>query len=68
MGLQEKVIACGIRLTMYGMVMRFVGGPLTTLIGSLALGLRSNILHIVIIQVYIINYLLTCTNFFHLFN
>ncbi|KAI3459154.1 hypothetical protein Pfo_015817 [Paulownia fortunei] len=50
MALQEKVIACGVRLTMYGMVLRFVGGPLTTAVGSLALGLRSNILRIAIIQ------------------
>ncbi|KAK6156479.1 hypothetical protein DH2020_010727 [Rehmannia glutinosa] len=50
MALQKKVIACGVRLSMYGMLLRFVGGPLTTAIGSLALGLRSNILRIAIIQ------------------
>ncbi|KAH6820881.1 Auxin efflux carrier family protein [Perilla frutescens var. hirtella] len=50
MALQEKVIACGMRLTIYGMVLRFVGGPLTTSIGSLTLGLRSNTLRIAIIQ------------------
>ncbi|KAK4433028.1 Auxin efflux carrier component 5 [Sesamum alatum] len=50
MALQEKVIACGVRLTLYGMVLRFVSGPLTVAVGSLALGLRSNLLRIAIIQ------------------
>ncbi|KAK4413033.1 putative auxin efflux carrier component 5b [Sesamum alatum] len=50
MGLQERVIACGVRLTIYGMVLRFVTGPLTVALGSLALGLRSNLLRIAIIQ------------------
>lgn len=51
MALQEKVLACGVKLTIYGMVLRFVGGPLATSIGSLAFGLRSNTLRIAIIQV-----------------
>ncbi|KAK4385737.1 putative auxin efflux carrier component 5b, partial [Sesamum angolense] len=50
MALQEKVIACGVRLTIYGMVLRFVSGPLTVAVGSLALGLRSNVLRIAVIQ------------------
>ncbi|KAL1548350.1 auxin efflux carrier component 5-like [Salvia divinorum] len=50
MALQEKVIACGVRLTIYSMVLRFVGGPLCTAVGSLALGLRSNTLRIAIVQ------------------
>ncbi|KAL6554097.1 hypothetical protein OROMI_019770 [Orobanche minor] len=50
MALQKKVIACGVRLSLYGMLLRFVGGPLTTTIGSLALGLKSNTLRIAIIQ------------------
>ncbi|KAL6570666.1 hypothetical protein OROGR_000216 [Orobanche gracilis] len=50
MALQKKVIACGMRLSLYGMLLRFVGGPITTTIGSLALGLRSNTLRIAIIQ------------------
>lgn len=53
MALQDRVIACGVRLTLYGMVLRFVWGPLTTMVGSLALGLRSNVLDIAIIQVLI---------------
>ncbi|KAL0302865.1 UNVERIFIED_CONTAM: Auxin efflux carrier component 5 [Sesamum radiatum] len=50
MALQEKVIACGVRLTIYGMVLRFVSGPFTVAVGSLALGLRSNVLRIAVIQ------------------
>ncbi|XP_051119519.1 auxin efflux carrier component 5-like [Andrographis paniculata] len=50
MALQEKVIACGVKLTTYGMVLRFVIGPLTTLVGSLALGLKSRVLQIAIMQ------------------
>lgn len=50
MALQDKVIDCGARLTVYGMVLRFVGGPVATCVGSLALGLRSNTLRIAIIQ------------------
>ncbi|PIN07123.1 hypothetical protein CDL12_20313 [Handroanthus impetiginosus] len=38
MVLQEKVIACGMRLTIYNMAMRFVGGPLCMAIGAAALG------------------------------
>ncbi|KAL6518303.1 putative auxin efflux carrier component 5b [Orobanche minor] len=50
MALQNKVIACGVRLSLYGMLLRFVGGPLTTVIGSLAFGLRSDTLRIAIVQ------------------
>lgn len=51
MALQEKIIACGVGLSMYGMCLRFVCGPLITGVSALALGLRSDILAIVIIQV-----------------
>ncbi|KAG6389156.1 hypothetical protein SASPL_150615 [Salvia splendens] len=50
MALQEKIIACGVGLSMYGMCLRFVCGPLITGVSALALGLRSDILAIVIIQ------------------
>ncbi|XP_073306525.1 auxin efflux carrier component 5-like [Primulina huaijiensis] len=50
MALQESVLGCGVGLCMYGMVLRFLGGPMTTAVGSLALGLHSNILRIAIIQ------------------
>ncbi|KAK4480181.1 hypothetical protein RD792_013243 [Penstemon davidsonii] len=50
MALQEKIIECGVRLSLYSMVLRFVVGPLATALGCLALGLRSNILCIAIMQ------------------
>ncbi|XP_073031811.1 auxin efflux carrier component 5 isoform X1 [Primulina eburnea] len=50
MALQESVLGCGVGLCMYGMVLRFVGGPMSTAVGSLALGLHSNVLRIAIIQ------------------
>lgn len=53
MALQEKVIDCGVRLTVFGMVMRFVVAPVTFAVGSLAVGLRGDALHVAIIQVSI---------------
>ncbi|XP_073131114.1 auxin efflux carrier component 5-like [Henckelia pumila] len=50
MALQESVLGCGVGLCMYGMVLRFVGGPMSTAVGSLALGLHSNVLRIAIMQ------------------
>uniref|UniRef100_A0A0E0LX71 Auxin efflux carrier component n=1 Tax=Oryza punctata TaxID=4537 RepID=A0A0E0LX71_ORYPU len=50
MGQQERVIACGAGLTALGMALRFVAGPLATLVGAAALGLRGDVLHLAIIQ------------------
>ncbi|KAK4487962.1 hypothetical protein RD792_003700 [Penstemon davidsonii] len=50
MALQDKFIGCGVKLTLYGMLLRFVCGPLATAVGSLALGLSSNVLRIAIIN------------------
>ncbi|XP_073131272.1 auxin efflux carrier component 5-like [Henckelia pumila] len=50
MALQESVLGCGVGLCMYGMALRFVGVPMSTAVGSLALGLHSNVLRIAIIQ------------------
>ncbi|XP_022892064.1 auxin efflux carrier component 5-like [Olea europaea var. sylvestris] len=50
MALQEKVISCGVRLTLLGMVLRFVGGPISMAIGCFALGLRGDIVRVAIIQ------------------
>uniref|UniRef100_A0A0E0AXZ7 Auxin efflux carrier component n=1 Tax=Oryza glumipatula TaxID=40148 RepID=A0A0E0AXZ7_9ORYZ len=47
---QERVIACGAGLTALGMALRFVAGPLATLVGAAALGLRGDVLHLAIIQ------------------
>lgn len=55
MALQEKAIACGVSLTILGMVLRFIVGPATALIGALAMGLRGDVLRFAIIQVNALN-------------
>ncbi|XP_048136752.1 auxin efflux carrier component 5-like [Rhodamnia argentea] len=50
MALQEKLIACGPTLTVFGMVLRFIAGPAAMAIGSIALGLRGDVLRVAIIQ------------------
>ncbi|CAI9104485.1 OLC1v1003166C2 [Oldenlandia corymbosa var. corymbosa] len=50
MALQEKIIACGVGLTLYAMVLRFVVGPVTTAVGAFAMGLHGDVLRIVVIQ------------------
>ncbi|KAL3523332.1 hypothetical protein ACH5RR_016166 [Cinchona calisaya] len=50
MALQERFIACGVGLTLYGMVLRFVVGPATIAIGSVAMGLHGDVLRIAVIQ------------------
>lgn len=52
-GMQEKIIACGAGLTVFGMGLRFVAGPALMVIASIAVGLRGNVLRIAIIQVVI---------------
>ncbi|CAA2996925.1 auxin efflux carrier component 8 [Olea europaea subsp. europaea] len=50
MALQEKVIACGVRLTLLAMVLKFVGGPISMAIGCFASGLHGDIFRVAIIQ------------------
>ncbi|KAF0901090.1 hypothetical protein E2562_037656 [Oryza meyeriana var. granulata] len=50
MAQQERMIACGAGLTALGMALRFVAGPVATLVGAAALGLRGDVLHLAIIQ------------------
>ncbi|XP_059433395.1 auxin efflux carrier component 5-like [Corylus avellana] len=50
MALQEKLIACGPGLTVFGMVLRFIAGPAAMAIGSIAVGLHGDTLRIAIIQ------------------
>ncbi|GAV86944.1 Mem_trans domain-containing protein [Cephalotus follicularis] len=50
MALQEKVIACGTSLTIFGMVLRFIAGPAAMAIGSIAVGLHDDVLRVAIIQ------------------
>lgn len=51
MALQEKVIACGPSMTIIGLVLKFIAGPAATAIGAIAVGLRGDVLRVVIIQV-----------------
>lgn len=60
--MQEKIIACGAGLTVFGMVLRFIAGPALMAIGAIAVGLRGNVLRIAIVQVVIFVRL----NYFHL--
>ncbi|CAN8256092.1 unnamed protein product [Cochlearia groenlandica] len=50
MALQEKLIVCGISLTLMSMVLKFIAGPAAMAIGSIAVGLRGKVLRIAIIQ------------------
>ncbi|XP_060185321.1 auxin efflux carrier component 5-like isoform X2 [Lycium barbarum] len=46
MALQEKVIACGATLTMFGMALRFIAGPAAMAIASIAIGLHGDVLRV----------------------
>ncbi|XP_022743774.1 auxin efflux carrier component 5-like [Durio zibethinus] len=50
MARQEKIIACGTSLTIFGMVLRFIVGPGAMAIGAIAMGLHADVLRIAIIQ------------------
>ncbi|KAG7020968.1 Auxin efflux carrier component 5, partial [Cucurbita argyrosperma subsp. argyrosperma] len=50
MALQEKLIACGVTLTIIGMVLKFIAGPAAMAIGSIAMGLHGDVLRVAIIQ------------------
>ncbi|EOY09902.1 hypothetical protein QUC31_010272 [Theobroma cacao] len=50
MALQEKIIACGTSLTIFGMVLRFIAGPAAMAIGAIAVGLHGAVLRVAIIQ------------------
>lgn len=53
MASQEKVIACGMSLTAFGMVLKFIAGPAAMAIGAIAVGLHGDVLRVAIIQVHI---------------
>ncbi|KAJ3678290.1 hypothetical protein LUZ60_002093 [Juncus effusus] len=50
MATQEKIISCGPSLTAFGMILRFIAGPAAMAIGSIAVGLRGDLLRVAIIQ------------------
>ncbi|KAK3229472.1 hypothetical protein Dsin_001353 [Dipteronia sinensis] len=50
MAMQEKLIACGTSVTVFGMVLKFIAGPAAMAIGSIAVGLHGDVLRVAIIQ------------------
>ncbi|KAL9257611.1 Auxin efflux carrier component 5-like protein [Drosera capensis] len=50
MAKQEKIIACGPSLTIFGMVLKFIAGPAAMAIGSIVVGLHGDVLRVAIIQ------------------
>ncbi|KAK6911235.1 Membrane transport protein [Dillenia turbinata] len=50
MALQEKIIACGPSLTVFGMILKFIAGPAAMAIGAIAVGLHGDVLRVAIIQ------------------
>ncbi|XP_020977546.1 auxin efflux carrier component 5 isoform X2 [Arachis ipaensis] len=50
MALQEKVIACGTSMTVFGLVLKFIAGPAAMAISCIAVGLRGDVLKVAIIQ------------------
>lgn len=55
MASQEKLVACGTKMTVLGMVLRFIAGPTSLAIGAIAVGLHGDVLRVAIIQVYCIH-------------
>jgi auxin efflux carrier family protein len=51
MAQQEKVLACGPSFAALGLVLKFALGPAAMAIGSIAVGLRGDVLRVAIIQV-----------------
>jgi auxin efflux carrier family protein len=51
MAQQEKVLACGPSFAGLGLVLKFALGPAAMAIGSIAVGLRGDVLRVAIIQV-----------------
>ncbi|KAF3778038.1 Auxin efflux carrier component 2 [Nymphaea thermarum] len=50
MALQEKLVACGPRLTLVAMVLKFIVGPAVMAISSIIVGLKGSVLCIAIVQ------------------
>lgn len=54
MALQPKIIACGKSVATFAMAVRFLTGPAVVAATSIAIGLRGVLLHITIVQVFIL--------------
>lgn len=51
MALQPRIIACGTKMALIGMAIRFVGGPLLMSTASFVVGMRGTHLRAAIVQV-----------------
>ncbi|KVH92804.1 Auxin efflux carrier [Cynara cardunculus var. scolymus] len=51
MALQKKIIDCGLNLTAFAMLLRFVVAPTMIAVSSLAVGLRGDVLCMAIMQI-----------------
>ncbi|KAK6911231.1 Membrane transport protein [Dillenia turbinata] len=47
---QEKTVACGVKLTLLGLILRFAAGPAAMTIGAFAMGLHGTVLCMTIVQ------------------
>lgn len=50
MALQPRIIACGNRMAIYGMLARFLAGPAVMAVASIGVGLRGTMLKLSIVQ------------------
>ncbi|KAJ6329322.1 hypothetical protein OIU77_010909 [Salix suchowensis] len=50
MALQPRIIACGNRMAVYGMLARFLVGPAVMAVASIGVGLRGTVLKLSIVQ------------------
>jgi auxin efflux carrier family len=50
MAQQEKILACGTSFAALGLALKFALGPAAMVIGSIAVGLRGDVLRVAIIQ------------------
>lgn len=50
MALQPRIIACGNRMAVYGMLARFLAGPAVMAVASIGVGLRGTMLKLSIVQ------------------
>ncbi|EEE55900.1 hypothetical protein OsJ_04565 [Oryza sativa Japonica Group] len=62
MAQQEKIIACGTSFAALGLVLKFALGPAAMAIGSIAVGLRGDVLRVAIIQASYLYRLDPCTS------
>ena len=51
MALQPKIIACGNKVAIFAMAVRFLTGPAVMAVAAIAIGLRGDLLRIAIVQV-----------------